>query len=190
MKRLKSILFFALALPLFVFSQDEPINFSVSVSTDSILFGNYFEVKFTLENANGNDFLAPDFSESFNLVSGPNTSSSFSMMNGKMSQSISYTYYLEPKETGVFYILPASVNADGEMVETQPLEVLVVPNPDGLEQPLPSEQRRNPFEQFDWSNPFLDFNFEFPEMTPPSELLPDSIPAPIPQKKKLKTTRI
>lgn len=174
-------------LPLAAFTQDKPVKFTVQVSTDSILMGNYFEVKFTLENANGQNFEAPDFNDHFNVISGPNFSTSMSMVNGDMTQSMTITYYLEPKDPGVFYILPASVKAGDKMLETSPLEVLVVPNPDGIKQTPP---RRADSFQFNWGDPFdMNFDFSFPELKPspppPGEDAPKETP-----KKKRKTTRI
>jgi hypothetical protein len=109
------------------------------------------------------------------------------MVNGNMTQSQTITYYLEPKEIGNFYILPASVNADGKVVETAPLEVLVVPNPDGIKQKPPRQTDRF---QLNWSDPF-EFDFSFPELSPLTQPTPP--PPPQPQetpKKKRKTIRI
>lgn len=170
------------------FSQEKPVKFTVSVSTDSILMDNFFEVKFTLENANGQNFEAPDFSDHFNVVSGPNFSTSMSMVNGDVTQSMTITYYLEPREVGAFYILPAYVNAGDKVLETSPLEVMVVPNPGGIKQPLPGQQNRM---QFNWGSPF-DFDFDgfFPEISPPPPPAPKQEPPQEAPKKKRKTTRI
>lgn len=177
MKRTFFSLLFLIGIALNLQAQ-EGARFTVEVSTDSILFGNYFEVTFTLENAKGGEFSAPDFSEFF-VVSGPNQASSMSIMNGKVSQSISYTYYLEPKEVGNFYILPAGINLEDRMLETQPIEVMVVPNPEGIKQ----SQDRNPglngerfgFEGFgdSWGSDFPDLNQineMFRQMVPDGEL--------------------
>ncbi|MBI5917653.1 MAG: BatD family protein [Bacteroidetes bacterium] len=188
---MKSALIFLLTtflISTFSFSQGKPVKFTVSVSTDSILMDNFFEVKFTLENADGQNFEAPDFSEHFNVVSGPNFSTSMSMVNGDVTQGMTITYYLEPRELGAFYILPAYVNAGDKVLETSPLEVMVVPNPDGLKQPLPGQNDRM---QFNWDSPFdLGFDFLSPETRPsqppsPKEEKPQEAP-----KKKRKTTRI
>ena len=119
-------------------AQDEA-KFSVNVSGDSILFGNYFQVKFTLENAEGSNFEAPVF-EGFNIVSGPNFSSNISIINGDVSRSVSYTYYLEPKDVGNFFLQPAAIQVGEQILETHPLEVMVVPNPDGIIQ-RPEEKK-------------------------------------------------
>lgn len=118
-----------LALSGFAMKAEDAV-IKVEVSTDSVLMGNYFEVKFTVENAVGK-FTPPDFSD-FDIVGGPNQSSSFSMINGVVSRSASYTYYLQPREEGLFYIDVASVETDDKFLETPPVEILVVPNPDGI----------------------------------------------------------
>lgn len=177
-----------------VFAQEKPVKFTVTVSTDSILMDNYFEVKFVLENADGQNFEAPDFNEHFNVVSGPNFSTSMSITNGAVSQSMTITYYLEPKDIGSYYILPASVEANEKVLETAPLEVLVVPNPDGIKQTPPRNGMQN--FQFNFADPF-DFDFSFPNIqdmpqfsfpTPPIEKAPKEEEQPT--KKKRKTTRI
>ena len=184
---------FALAFLTAAYTQDKPVKFTVEVSTDSILMGNYFEVKFMLENANGQNFEAPDFDEHFNVVSGPNFSTSMSMLNGDITQSMTITYYLEPKDVGAWYILPASVEAGDKILETAPLEVLVVPNPDGIKQSPP--RKRESF-QFNWGDPFdMNFDFSFPQLKEFPFLLPEEgtpkedAPKEIPKKKR-KTTRI
>lgn len=147
MKKISFILVLSLGIHHFVQAQ-ENANFIVEISTDSILFGNYFQVKFTLENAQGDNFVAPEF-EGFQLVSGPNLASSFSMINSKVSQSISYTYYLEPKAVGNYFIEPASIEVGDKVFETEPQAVIVVPNPDGRKQEIPDlQQRSRSFDQF------------------------------------------
>ena len=144
--------------------------FKVSINVDSVLMGNRFEVSFTLENAQGQTFRAPDFNN-FQVVSGPNQSSSFSMVNGTVSQSLTYSYYLEPKEVGSYYIEEASIDIDGETLYTLPLEVWVLPNPDGIIQ-----RPNRPKSEFDF--------FNRQELDWPKE------PARKPKKKKRKIYRI
>lgn len=174
------------------FSQERPAKFTVSVSTDSILMDNYFEVKFTLENANGKNFEAPNFDEHFNVVSGPNFSTSMSMMNGDVTQSMTITYYLEPREIGSYYILPASVEVNEKILETAPLEVLIVPNPDGIKQ---SPKKNGNMESFQFNFGGSPFDFSFPELEEAPQFYRDAPrdepPTPVEQpKKKRKTTRI
>lgn len=162
MKKL-SFLFFSLLLSYQIGLSQETTRFTVKVSMDSILFGNYFQVVFSLENAKGEDFQAPAFEE-FQVVSGPNFSSSFSMINGDVTQSVSYTFYLEPKEIGNYYIEPASIKVEEKILETDPIEILVVPNPEGIKQTPPTQNRMNDLWQGFGDNqmPSLrDFQLEF-----------------------------
>lgn len=172
MKKL-SFLFVGLFLASQIVVAQEDAKFSVKVSMDSVLYGNYFQVVFSLENAKGQDFQAPAF-EDFIVKSGPNMSSSFSMMNGEVSQSISYTFYLEPKDIGNYYIQPASIAVGEMMLETDPVEILVVPNPEGVIQKQPEEERMSDFFKGfgrDRMPGFKDFHFDFEE--PGSRSLPN-----------------
>lgn len=128
------LLFFGIIL-----AQKAP-KFTVEVSTDSILLGNYFQIKFTLENASGENFQPPVF-EGFQIVSGPNTSSSISIVNGEVSQMSAYSFYLQPNDIGNYYIQAASIQAGENVLETKPLQVMVVPNPDGtIQNPQTTEK--------------------------------------------------
>ena len=168
-------------------SGQENVRFSVKVSTDSVLFGNYFQVQFILENASGSEFTPPAFDE-FEVMNGPNMSSSFSMNNGKITQSVTYTYYLKPKEVGNYSIQPASIKAGYRILETDTKEVLVVPNPDGvIQNPEPSQKQGmgmdDWFKGFD-ALPFPDWFDRLEMPVPPQE------ERVAPPKSKKKTTRI
>jgi hypothetical protein len=113
-----------------VFGQ-EGTKLSIEVSNDSVLLGNYIEVKFTVENGQVEKFEAPTF-KGFNIISGPNQSSSMMISNGAVTQNTSYSYYIEPAEVGHYYIEPAYVTVAGEVLETMPVEIMVVENPDGI----------------------------------------------------------
>ncbi len=161
---MKKLINLSCFLMLFIFQaqaeviQEEP-QFSVTVSQASVLLGNYIEVTFTLKNSSGSQFEAPKF-EGFDIVSGPNQSSSFSMMNGVTTQSISYTYYIKPKEIGNLYVEPAFIDADGKTLETQPIEIIVLENPDGI---IEKPQRRSQGNMDMFQFPSDDF-FNFPDM--------------------------
>lgn len=148
---MKSIFLLTALLAFGVSSAQEGARFKVEISNDSILLGNYFEVTFRLENAEGKNFTAPPFDE-FQVVGGPNYSSSYSMVNGEVSQSAAYSFQLAPKDVGNYYLQPASIQVGEEVLETEVLEILAVPNPDGIIQRPPNNQLNFPF---DWgSSPF------------------------------------
>lgn len=140
----KIILYILLLSAGWLHAQDNP-RFTVEVSSDSVLLGNYIEVTFTLENAKGTNFEAPSFQD-FRVLSGPHYASNFSMVNGEVSQSTSYSFQLEPKDVGNFYIEPAGIRVQGEVLETEPIEIMVAPNPDGI-----IDRPRNGLQfQFEW----------------------------------------
>ncbi len=131
--------------------------FTVNVSNDSILLGNYFQVTFTLKNISASNFNPPNFKD-YDIVSGPNQSMSSSFINGEMSQTNSYSYLLQPKDIGTYYIEPADVETEEGILETAPIEINVFPNPDNIKQEIPNKRDTfDPFEGFD------NFDlFEFP----------------------------
>lgn len=165
--------------------------FTISVSSDSVLLGNMIAVTFSVENASGNAMQFPDFI-GFDKLSGPNVSTSMSIMNGQMSQSASYTFYVEPLEVGDAYIEPAGLETSEGYLETLPQLIRVYPNPDGIIQQPNSLQRSSIFgDDFFQMRPFGEnpfqggfFNDLFNGRAP---LQRDTI---IQQPKKRKTTRI
>jgi hypothetical protein len=76
-------------------------------------------------NQNGDDFSPPSF-ENFNLVGGPNQSVSNSWINGKRSFSKTFTYFLAPKQKGVFKIGSAEISFEGKTYKTSPVSIEVV----------------------------------------------------------------
>ena len=124
--------------------------FTVKVDLDSVLLGNYVEVTFTVEQVPNARIEAPSF-EGFRVVSGPNYASSMQMINGEVTQSVSTSYWLEPKDVGQYFVGVAQVDTGDEMLETTPVEINVFHNPDGVEQrPL---KERSSDGWFDWSPP-------------------------------------
>ena len=82
-------------------------------------------------------------------VSGPSTSSRFSIVNGRTSSTSSFTYQLVPQSEGTFTIPAIPVDVDGRTYETAPIRVEVVagsvmprrPRSRGFD-PFGSRQRR------------------------------------------------
>lgn len=110
----------------------QELEFEVSVSNDTLLMGNFLEVRFEIRNGTG-QFMAPGFS-GWNLVSGPNSASSYSFSNGVAKQSSSFTYYLEAPAEGTFFIEPAILKTRDKDYKTPEMKVVVQANPDGVRQ--------------------------------------------------------
>lgn len=122
--------------------QAQESSFSVDISSDSILLGNYIEVIYTVVNIDG-EFEGPSINE-FKIVGGPNTSSSMSSINGDVRKQMSYSYYLEPMDVGQYTIPPAYMASGNKNWETEPKTVQVYPNPEGIiDRPMSHRQEFN-----------------------------------------------
>ena len=95
-----------------LFSQAQTPSLIAAVTKNPVGNGEQFQLTFTL-NANGSDFQAPKLTD-FNVLSGPNQSTSMQFVNGAMSQSIILSYYLQAKSEGTFTIGPGSVICGGK----------------------------------------------------------------------------
>ena len=100
------------------------VSFSATTDARQVPLGEIFEVKFTLQNAQGQGFRAPAMSE-FNVVGGPNRMNSMTMVNGSATSSETYSYVLQAKREGVFTIGAASVVVKGQNLATVPLSIIV-----------------------------------------------------------------
>ena len=67
-----------------VFAQEDMGSITVEVSDDTLYLGNAVGIKYSIKNIVG-DFQPPEF-KGMRLVAGPMVSSSFSMINGKVTQ--------------------------------------------------------------------------------------------------------
>ncbi len=137
-------------------------SFSIEVSSDSVLLGNYIEVSFKLKNIKG-QFEAPTF-DGFTIISGPNMSSSMQIINGDMSSTQAYSYYVQPNDIGLYTIAPAYLDTEGSTIETNPTEVNVYPNPNNI---IQAPRRESGSSFFDFGDsPFGDSPFFKREQAP------------------------
>ena len=116
------ILTFLMLCAAFAFGQDA--RFTASVSKSQVGTGEQFEVVFTLK-ASAERFVPPDFN-GFQVLSGPNQSSSWSDDNGVVTSSMTLSYILAAPHEGTFTIGSASVVVGGKTLSTRPLQVKVV----------------------------------------------------------------
>ncbi len=99
--------------------------FEAKTETREVALGSTFEVSFSLKDARGERFRAPDFPD-FKVAGGPSEMRGMTIINGRSSSHQTWIYELEPKRTGSFTIGPASVVSDGKTLETKPLTIRVV----------------------------------------------------------------
>ena len=116
--------------------------------------GEQFQVTYT-RNTNGSGLGSPSFPD-FDLLGGPSQSTNMSIVNGAMSQSVSFTYYLRAKKEGTFTIKPAKIKVNGVEIESNNLTITVTKADPAAAQRRQQQQRQQMFD------PFAD-PFGFPE---------------------------
>jgi hypothetical protein len=91
---------------------------------DTVSVGTPFKLEIELKNVSGS-FKTPVF-QGLRLVGGPNTSSSFSMVNGETSSKAVYTYYLMAEESGSFIIQLHDMESSKEMLTFDEIQITAV----------------------------------------------------------------
>ena len=123
MNKIKYII--AVLFPLFLFINiSQAQNFYSQVSSKKVQVGVPFEysVVFTINTGN---YTPPNFKD-FDVISGPNQSSSYQNVNGVGSQQIIISYGLVAKREGKFTIGPSSTMSGSQKLETEAINVEVV----------------------------------------------------------------
>lgn len=99
-----------------------------ATAPEVVELGEQFRLSYSL-NKKGSNLQVPTL-EGFDLLMGPSVSqnSSFSNMNGKVTQSFSYiyTYVLEGVKEGTYQIPAATVEVEGKQYRSNPLTIQVV----------------------------------------------------------------
>jgi hypothetical protein len=89
--------------------------------------------------------------ENLQIVSGPSQSTSIQVINGAMSQSLSFTWLMQPQKLGRARILSATVDVGGQTLELTPAEIQVVANPPAR----PQRRSNDPFDRLFRNDPFF-----------------------------------
>jgi hypothetical protein len=128
---LKRFIFSLIAVLFFLitqgYSQDVRL---IGQTKPVVVVGETFTLVYTL-NAQGSNFRGPNI-QGFNLISGPNTSTSSSVrfVNGSTTMSITYTYtyLMQANKEGSFDIPAATVVVNGKQISSEQINVKVVKN--------------------------------------------------------------
>jgi len=102
--------------------------FTTSVEPPNPAAGEQFAVSFTSSGSDMPDtrsFKGPDLGR-FVVMSGPNISQNMQFINGRMSASVTFTYYLYAREAGKYSIGSASVDVKGKTYKTEPVQIDIV----------------------------------------------------------------
>ncbi len=97
---------------------------------NAVEMGQQFRLSFTLNERGTNLTLPPGITDNFDVLMGPSTGQSISSstINGRTTTEVtySYTYILRAKKEGTFEIRPASIEVNGDVFESNKLEIQVV----------------------------------------------------------------
>ena len=105
----------------------QDITFEASVDKNPVAVGENLTLSLILKNVQGGgEKLKPPEMNDFRIMSGPMQSSSFQMINGAVSSSVTYSYTLQAKGVGTFTLGPASIEVRGSQYRTQPVTIEVV----------------------------------------------------------------
>jgi hypothetical protein len=130
MSRLVSLLslVFLLGSNTLLWAQRDKPEFRAFADAKQVLEGSFFEVTFALSNGEGSNFKAPDFGRAFALVSGPSRSASTTIINGRMSSELAFSYALQAKKAGTFTFEPASIEVNGKTLRSNRVTLEVLKN--------------------------------------------------------------
>ena len=104
-------------------SLGQGFKFTASVSKNNVGVGEQFSLTYSA-NGSISNFSPPKFTN-FKILSGPNSSTSMSYVNGKMSRKESYSYVLAGQKVGTFTFPAASVKSGGNVYKSNPLTIKV-----------------------------------------------------------------
>lgn len=116
-------LLIGIMLGLSSYSAMSQMEFEAKVSKETLGLNERLRVDFVM-NKDGDNFNPPDF-EGFKVVGGPSQQVSQTWITGQKSFSKIYSYFLEPSRKGKLTIGQASIEYDGQLYKTIPIQIMV-----------------------------------------------------------------
>ncbi|MEI7485658.1 MAG: BatD family protein, partial [Ignavibacteriota bacterium] len=102
--------------------------FTASVNSTTVGQNEPFQISFQFNGEGINsikNFKAPDF-KGLRILSGPNQSTSMQIINGAVSGSVTYSYYVQASNLGALIIGAASLDYKGKTFHSQPVKLTVI----------------------------------------------------------------
>lgn len=100
------------------------IKFTASVSKNPVAVGEQIAVTYSIENADVRGIKPPTFN-GFTFLQGPQQSSNMTVINGRMSSSMSFTYFIQATKEGKFSLAPASATTNQGNIESNEIVIEV-----------------------------------------------------------------
>ena len=140
----KILLFTFLILTFATVKAEEPVRFVASAPA-TVILDKPFQLVYSV-NASGKDLRLPEITN-FEVLAGPfeSRSSSYQIINGKTTSSISisYTYTLQGTKTGTFTVPSGSIVVDGQKYNSNGLSIKVLPADDASASKSQNNQQSN-----------------------------------------------
>jgi len=145
----KIILFISFVLCIFSYAIAADLTFNASVDKNSVALDDILQYTLTISGNNAGNAPAPELPKFSNLnIVSQSQSSNFSIINGQMSSSKSFTYALQPEKIGKAHIGQASIAISGKTYTTEPIEITVT-KAEGKKTQSQSQQPPGPWDNFD-----------------------------------------
>jgi len=116
-----SLLFFSFQ----IFAQKGPVSFTAIANAKQVVAGDFFQVDFTLKNAEWERFAPPNFT-GFQQHGNPTSSQQTTMSNGKWSSTKTLTYLVKALKVGRYTINAATAVVDGKEIKSNKVPIEVV----------------------------------------------------------------
>jgi hypothetical protein len=107
-------------------AQEKAPTIRVEMTTDTVVVGKAFKMRITVENHQGR--IIPPELEALTMVGGPSQSSSYSLINGEMTQLAEYNFTLIAEKAGEFNLGPAISKGNDSQIATDDIILIVVPD--------------------------------------------------------------
>lgn len=114
-------------------------SFRGTAQPDVVTVGDRIQVTYSID-VNASGFRPPKF-DGFKVLGGPSTSTNMQIINGRVSQSISYTYIIEATKEGKYSIPPAKISYNNSELSSNAVNIVVTkPSQARLDQMKKDEQ--------------------------------------------------
>jgi hypothetical protein len=97
--------------------------FTAVANPSSVSVGEDFNISYTL-SGNGSNFRPPQFRD-LDVLSGPAISRNFSIVNGDVSYTNSYSFIVRARKKGLLNIPPALITVNGRQIQSNSLKIPV-----------------------------------------------------------------
>lgn len=158
MNRMRQLLF--VCLTFFMVNATAQIKMEAAASKSTLPLHDKLRVDFTV-NADGDNFVPPDFEESgFSVFSGPIQSIRELWVNGRGTFNKTYTYLLVPEKKGTLTIKPATIEFNNRIYRSNGLKITVTdavdPSKDPANMPVASNSNMYLVTEVSKTNPYVN----------------------------------